>query len=224
MRALKSCIRVALAGGTLVSAVAAGPVAAFAQTQGDGQAVAGNSDVTPLSKEAAGLPKVSPSQLLKLAESQVGIHENSYGGGTKFQAWYMSSPRAQETVARDGGNVSAYANAAWCDMFVSWVGNKLGIRPVLGSDAYTVAHARWFAQNNRWGSAPKPGAVVFFALNGGKSIDSIDHVGFVIKDNGNGTIQTVEGNTLSGEVAIRTRPTWQVAGYGYPYYTASDPA
>jgi hypothetical protein len=224
MRALKSCIRVALVGGTLVSALAVGPVAAFAHTQGGEQAVTAGASVTPLAKEAVGLPKVSPSQLLKLAESQVGIHENAQGGGTKFQAWYMSSPRARETVARDGGSISGYADAAWCDMFVSWVGNQLGIRPVLGWDAYTVAHAQWFVENNRWGTVPKPGAVVFFSLSGGKTIDSIEHVGFVIKDNGNGTIQTVEGNTGSGDVAIRTRPAWQVVGYGYPYYTASDSA
>jgi hypothetical protein len=223
MRALKTCIRAALVTGAVASAVAAGSVAASAHAQSTDQIEAGSSNTTPLAKEAAGLPKVSPSQLLKLAESQVGVHENAFGGGTKFQAWYMSSPRAKETLARDGGTLAGYANAEWCDMFVSWVGDKLGIRPVLGADAYTVTHARWFEQNGRWGTAPKPGAVVFFSWNGSKSIDSIDHVGFVIKDNGNGTIQTVEGNT-GDAVQIRTRPTSSVAGYGYPYYTASDSA
>ncbi|GII32843.1 CHAP domain-containing protein [Planotetraspora mira] len=224
MRALKTCINAALITGALATAVAAGPVAAAAHAQSSDHIVAGSDNTTPLAKEAAGLPKVSPSQLLKLAESQVGVRENSLGGGTKFQAWYMSSPRARETVARDGGSTADYANAAWCDMFVSWVGNQLGIRPVLGWDAYTVAHARWFAQNHRWGTTPKPGAVVFFSWSGSKSIDAIDHVGFVIKDNGDGTIKTVEGNTGNGVVEIRTRPTSSVTGYGYPYYTASDSA
>ena len=40
-----------------------------------------------------------------------------------------------------------------------------------------------------------PGAVVFFSWSGSKSIDDIDHVGLVLKDDHDGTIQTVEGNT-----------------------------
>ena len=31
-------------------------------------------------------------------------------------------------------------------------------------------------------------------------------------------IQTVEGNTNGGEVAVKTRPTSEVVGYGYPSY------
>ncbi|GAA3804675.1 hypothetical protein GCM10022226_25700 [Sphaerisporangium flaviroseum] len=169
-------------------------------------------------REHAG--KVSAQQLLKLAKAQVGISENSSGGGTKFHSWYMSSPRAKETVARDGGSVAGFANASWCDMFVSWVGNQLGLEDTVGNDAYTVEHAKWFASKDRWGTTPKPGAVVFFAWNGDKSFDSIQHVGYVIDDNGDGTIKTVEGNTGNGVVEIRTRPTSQVAGYGYPAYAA----
>ncbi|MFC6080617.1 CHAP domain-containing protein [Sphaerisporangium aureirubrum] len=176
------------------------------------------------SAEAHGEPrsvsKVTAEQVLRLAESQVGISEDSAGGGTKFQAWYMASPRAQQTIARDTGKISDYANAAWCDMFVSWVGEQLGIQDTMGQDAYTVQHAKWFEAQGRWGTAPKPGAVVFFDWNGG-GIDGIDHVGFVVQDNGDGTIKTVEGNTGNGVVEIRTRPTYQVAGYGYPSYAAA---
>ncbi|GAA3448143.1 CHAP domain-containing protein [Planomonospora venezuelensis] len=166
------------------------------------------------------LPKVSAEQLLKVAEAQVGVEENGDGGGTKFHAWYMGSPRVKETIARDGGSVNAYANAAWCDMFVSWVGEQTGLRPTVGWDAYTVAHADWFAANKRWGADAKPGAVVFFDWDGGKDTSGIDHVGFVKKDNGDGTITTIEGNTGNGKVEQRVRPKSQVAGYGYPQYTA----
>ncbi|WP_214409335.1 CHAP domain-containing protein [Sphaerisporangium fuscum] len=162
--------------------------------------------------------RVSAQQLLKLAESQVGISENSAGGGTKFHAWYMNSPRAAETVARDGGTIAGFANASWCDMFVSWVGHQMGMDDTVGSDAYTVEHAKWFAAHDRWGTTPKPGAVVFFNWNGSKSVDDIEHVGYVIKDNGDGTIKTVEGNTGNGSVEIRTRSTDTVVGYGYPSY------
>ncbi|MBP2707965.1 CHAP domain-containing protein [Microbispora sp. RL4-1S] len=221
MHALNTFTRaLALAAVLTAGGMAASPMAAHADAV-PAAPVARAAAVAeqPLAEVAATLPRVSPADVLRLAASQKGITENAQGGGTKFQAWYMSTPRARETVARDGGSISEYANAAWCDMFVSWVGNKLGIQPVMGWDSYTVEHARWFEQNNRFGTVPKPGAVVFFAWDGGKSIDDIEHVGFVVKDNGNGTIQTIEGNS-DGAVQTRTRSTAYVAGYGYPYYTA----
>ncbi|MFD0660359.1 CHAP domain-containing protein [Thermocatellispora tengchongensis] len=176
---------------------------------------------TPIDKQAApqGIKAgVKAQDVLDLALKQVGISENSLGGGTKFHQWYMSSQRARETVARDGGSIAGYANAPWCAMFVSWVGETLGVRPTVGWDAYTVTYAKWFAANQRWGSDPRPGAVVFFAWEGAKNLDAIDHVGFVVRDNGDGTIKTVEGNTGNGRVEVRTRPKSQVVGYGYPQY------
>ncbi|WP_326640991.1 CHAP domain-containing protein [Streptosporangium sp. NBC_01755] len=174
---------------------------------------------TPLETAAERLPKVSAAQVLDLASKQIGVHENAQGGGTKFHSWYMSSPRAQETVARDGGTLRGYANAPWCAMFVSWVGEMAGIRPTMGWDAYTVTHAKWFKENKHWGTTPTPGAVVYFDWAGSKSIDGIDHVGFVKKDNGDGTITTIEGNTGNGNVEQRIRPVSQVVGYGYPVYS-----
>ncbi|MEQ4718445.1 CHAP domain-containing protein [Nonomuraea sp. B19D2] len=161
---------------------------------------------------------VTASQVLELAKSQVGISENAYGGGTKFQKWYANSQRAAETIARDGGKRADYINAPWCAMFVSWVGEQTGARPQVGWDAWTVAHAKWFQANHRFGDAAKPGAVVFFSWSGSKSLDDINHVGFVEKDNGDGTISTVEGNTGNGKVEERVRPKSQVVGYGYPEY------
>jgi surface antigen len=158
----------------------------------------------------------SANDALKLAQAQVGITGDADGGGTKFQKWFVSSPWAERGVKRDGGSVSDYANANWCDMFVSWIGAKLGVKG-MGADAYTRTHAQWFKDQGRWGETPKPGAVVFFSWSGTNSIDSIDHVGMVIKDNHDGTIQTVEGNT-SNAVKIRTRDVSNVVGYGYPEY------
>jgi cell wall-associated NlpC family hydrolase len=163
---------------------------------------------------------VTAAQVLALAKEQVGTRENASGGGTKFQEWYAQSPRALETVARDGGNPSAYLNAPWCSMFVSWIGEQTGARPQVGWDAYTVTHAKWFERNDRWGTEARPGAVVFFAWSGSKSLDAIQHVGFVVKDNHDGTISTIEGNTGNGVVEERVRPKSQVVGYGYPQYAA----
>ncbi|WP_051466977.1 CHAP domain-containing protein [Actinomadura oligospora] len=161
--------------------------------------------------------KPTAQQAIKIATSQAGISEDG-AGKTKFQRWYMGTERAKQTVARDGGSLGLYANAEWCDMFVSWVGHQAGAAGSVGSDAWTVAHAKWFQQHKRWGTAAKPGSVVFFAWNGSKSLDAIQHVGMVIKDNGDGTVKTVEGNTDGNSVAVKTRPDSTIVGYGYPDY------
>ncbi|MCK2218761.1 CHAP domain-containing protein [Actinomadura sp. ATCC 31491] len=163
---------------------------------------------------------MTAAQVLATARAQVGTSEDAHGGGTKFQRWYASSPRATETAARDGGDTASYVDAPWCSMFVSWVGEQTGARTQVGWDAYTVAHAKWFEANHRFGTAAKPGAVVFFSWSGSKDLDAINHVGFVVKDNGDGTISTIEGNTGNGKVEQRTRPASQVVGYGYPHYAA----
>lgn len=161
----------------------------------------------------------SATDALKLALAQVGVSEDANGGGTKFQKWFVSSPWAERGVQRDGGSVGDYADANWCDMFVSWIGDQLGVKS-MGADAFTRTHAQWFKDQGRWGDAPRPGAVVFFSWSGSRSIDAIDHVGMVVKDNHDGTIQTVEGNT-DNAVKVRTRDASSVVGYGYPDYRST---
>jgi len=223
--------KIALRVGTCaVAGIAfAGPMgAAYADTISSGASSA--ADVTTLprtishstghvvrAQQAPPPKRVTAKDVIALAEKQVGTSADG-SGNTKFTRWYMTTPRARQTVARDGGSVGGYAGAEWCDMFVSWVGNRLGISSTFGEDPYTVTHAQWFQAQKRWGTTPKPGAVVFFSWSGGKSADAIDHVGLVVKDNGDGTIQTVEGNTNGGEVAAKTRDTSTVVGYGYPAY------
>ena len=160
--------------------------------------------------------KPSAKDALQLALAQVGTTENANGGGTIYQKWFVSSPYAARGAERNGGSVSDYADASWCDMFISWIGDQLGVNG-MGADAFTPTHAQWFKDHGHWGQTPTPGAVVFFSWSGGKTIDDIDHVGMVVKDNHDGTIQTVEGNT-DDAVKVRTRDVSNVVGYGYPDY------
>jgi hypothetical protein len=210
-----------------VNAVSAGAVAAAPPASSPGKRprnvaqipVPGKGMVNALKPNAAKGGRAwvpSASDALKLAVAQVGVTEDATGGGTKFQKWFVSSPWAERGVERDGGKISDYANANWCDMFVSWIGAQLGVKG-MGADAFTRTHAQWFKDEGRWGQTPTPGAVVFFSWSGSKSIDDIDHVGLVLKDNHDGTIQTVEGNT-DNAVRIRTRDDSEVVGYGYPEY------
>ncbi|MFG1966437.1 CHAP domain-containing protein [Nonomuraea sp. NPDC049028] len=221
-RATKSTFAHAVLGVSVAAAAFAGQSAAHADTA-TAHAAAAPAHAAAAAKshpESEVKAKATVSRVLALAKAQVGTTENAYGGGTKFQKWYMNSPRALETLRRDGGTRADYLNAAWCSMFVSWVGEQSGARSMIGWDAYTVEHAKWFANNNHWGTTPKPGAVVFFSWGGSKSLDDIEHVGFVVKDNHDGTISTIEGNTGNGSVQQRVRPTSQVVGYGYPNYGA----
>jgi hypothetical protein len=197
------------AGAAVAATFLAGTPAFAADGQGDRMPGAQTSPQRPRD--------VTADTVVKVAESQVGVTENAAGGGTPFHKWYMSSPRAKETAARDGGSIQAYANAPWCAMFLSWVGEKTGARPTMGWDAYTITWAQWFKGQGHWGSVAKPGAVVYFSWDD-KSIGSIDHVGLVKKDNRDGTITTIEGNTGNGKVEERVRPASHVVGYGYPQY------
>ncbi|MEV0143851.1 MULTISPECIES: CHAP domain-containing protein [unclassified Nonomuraea] len=207
--------RLAVGVTIAVSAALAG-IPAFADDhQATDQSSISRANAAPARQSA----RLTADALIRVAESQIGVTENAVGGGTPFHNWYMTSPRAAETVARDGGNIRAYANAPWCAMFVSWVGEKAGLRSTVGWDAYTITWAKWFKANKRWGTVAKPGAVVYFSWDS-KTIDSIDHMGLVKKDNGDGTITTIEGNTGNGKVEQRVRPTSQVVGYGYPQYKA----
>ncbi|MFE3453098.1 CHAP domain-containing protein [Nonomuraea sp. NPDC059194] len=144
------------------------------------------------------------NKLIKLLESELGYAEGK-GAYTKFGDWYG------RTVEFDAD----YSGAPWCDMFLSWAAHKLGYEEWVGQFAYTVAHAKWFKENDAWGHKPKPGALVFYDWSGSNKIDNIDHVGIVTKVEGD-TIYTIEGNIDGGVAKRKERDQSKVAGYGYP--------
>lgn len=126
----------------------------------------------------------------------------------------------------------------WCGYFVMWCANKAKIK--IPNCVYTPAGKAGFQGLGGWKSvattAPMPGDIVFFDFPGG---DKVDHVGIVLKDNGDGTVTTIEGNTSSekkpkgsqangGEVAERIRAykadnkrrlTVFIVGYGRPKWS-----
>lgn len=128
---------------------------------------------------------------------------------------------------------SEFLRAAWCDMYVTYVARKAGAKAVLpnGDRAYTVWHANDFAGINRWKSGTAdnirkyaaPGDVVFFDWGGENDRPYVDHVGFVVKNLGDGRVITIEGNT-SDMVAIRTRGASVIAGFGQPAYAVVPPS
>ncbi|HEX4814196.1 MAG TPA: CHAP domain-containing protein [Nonomuraea sp.] len=143
-------------------------------------------------------------KFIELLESQLGYSERA-SGHTKFGAWY----------GKDVEFDADYSAAPWCEMYLSWAAHKLGYEEWIGQFAWTVAHAKWFKEQGAWGRTPKPGAFVYYDWSGSNSIDRIDHVGVVIRVEGD-TIVTIEGNIDGGVAKRKERDTSKVVGYGYP--------
>ncbi len=106
-----------------------------------------------------------------------------------------------------------FTTAPWCAIFVAWVAQQAGLRAKVGTDAYTPTWAAWYASKGRWHTTPKVGAIVFFDWGGSKSRVNIDHAAIVEKVNGDGSIETIEGNS-SGRVQ-RVHRSSSIVGYGY---------
>lgn len=124
----------------------------------------------------------------------------------------------------------------WCGYFVMWCAKQVKLK--IPNCVYTPAGVAGFQGKGLWVNAatakPQPGMVVFFDFPGG---EKVDHVGIVVKDNGDGTVTTVEGNTTAdgkagsqsngGEVCIKIRAykannkrklTPFIVGFGKPQF------
>ncbi|WP_106400437.1 CHAP domain-containing protein [Actinocorallia populi] len=145
-------------------------------------------------------------KLLDIAKSELGYTEKA-GGYTKFGDWWTKN------IDEDAN--SYFTTAPWCDMFLAWAADKAGLTDFAGQFAATQDHASWFKDNDAWGTAPEPGAIVFFNWSGAKDIGSIQHVGIVEKVGEDGTVHTIEANTQD-TLARRERDSSDIVGYGYP--------
>jgi len=104
----------------------------------------------------------------------------------------------------------------WCGSFVNWCANEVKLK--IPNCVSTVAGAKAFEKKGQWELAsdtatPLPGDIAFFDFpNDG--VDRISHVGIVVKDNGDGTVTCIEGNTApdkkgdqrnGGQVCLKVR-------------------
>lgn len=147
------------------------------------------------------------ASVVDTASTQIGVHESPPGSNQqKYGAEY---------------GLNGYA---WCAMFVWWCYLKaLGVdlRKVI-SDHMASVDAMWRAGVLKGLNTSHPVAddIVIFHFPGEHA--GGNHTGIFVKDNGNGTITTIEGNTSSasdtngGEVARRTRSKSLVLGYLHP--------
>ena len=147
----------------------------------------------------------------------------------------IEGPKNNETKY---GKFTGHDLQPWCGSFVMWCAAQVKFTG-MPNCVYTPAGAAAFQGQGRWQNhetaSPQPGDIVFFSFDG----KGIEHVGIVIKDNGDGTVSTIEGNTSpdtkpagsqanGGEVATKTRafrsdnkrklPVF-VVGFGRPKWT-----
>lgn len=125
--------------------------------------------------------KGSLEAIIEVAKKEIGTIEGPRDNETKYGAWTKVNFQP------------------WCQSFVSWCAFTSGLdAKKYPKTASTVAAADWFKKNNRWADArnddPTPGDWIFFDFPD-DGVNRISHVGICIKNNGNGTIQVIEGNT-----------------------------
>ena len=150
-------------------------------------------------------------RVLAIARDEIGTTESPPGSNVvKYSRWYPMS------------------GSPWCAMFVSWVLDQAGITAY--KHAYTPTGADMFRRQDRWFTAhPEPGDLVYYDF---PPPERIEHVGFVVRENDDRSITTIEGNTTSGDqgsqsngggVFLRHRTPDLVVGYGRPPYDGAEP-
>jgi len=138
-------------------------------------------DDFPVPAPSDAKPQGSVARLVQVAKSQVGYIEGPKDNETKYGKW-------------TGANF-----LPWCQSFVSWCAFTAGLdAKKYPKTAATIAASDWFKKNNRWADArnddPTPGDWIYFDFPD-DGVNRISHVGLCIKNNGDGTIQVIEGNT-----------------------------
>ena len=171
--------------------------------------------------------KGSLEAIIEVAKKEVGTIEGPKDNETKYGKW-------------SGVNFQP-----WCQSFVSWCAFTSGLdAKKYPKTASTVAAADWFKKNNRWADArnddPTPGDWIYFDFPD-DGVNRISHVGICIKNNGDGTIQVIEGNTSGtakgdqrngGMCVEKTRAYVKnkkgilnaVVGWGRPVYAGEENA
>jgi hypothetical protein len=159
---------------------------------------------------------------------------------------FVNKARAEEgTVEGPKNNETKYGKFTkhdfqpWCGSYLMWCANEVGYKK-MPNLVYTPAGAEAFKGLGAWSNAqtakPQIGDIGFCIFTPGGKL--IEHVFTVVKDNGDGTVVTMEGNTTpdkkegsqanGGEVCMKVRayktdnkrnlPVF-VVGFGRPKWT-----
>jgi hypothetical protein len=160
-------------------------------------------------------PKLTPRQevavrrsAVKMALSQVGVHERGNNGGRRLLMY-------RRAVTGRGEN--PHAREPWCADFVSWAWRRGGVR--LGFDGkgsdYVPELVVWASLTRRWhrardGYRPRQGDLIVYRTGEG---GRYGHIGMVVKTTP-GRVHTVEGN-YADRVMRRTIKPWGPSVTGF---------
>jgi hypothetical protein len=118
------------------------------------------------------------AKLIEIAKEEIGTIEGPKDNETKYGAFTKANFQP------------------WCGSFVMWCADKAGVK--VPNTVYTPGGAAAFKKAGRWYDAqicdPEPGDIAYFDFPG-DGVERISHVGIVIKDNEDGTVWCIEGNT-----------------------------
>lgn len=118
------------------------------------------------------------ARLIEVAKEEIGTIEGPKDNETKY------------------GKFTKTDFQPWCGSFVMWCANEAGVK--VPNTVYTPGGAAAFKKAGRWYDAqicdPEPGDIAYFDFPG-DGVERISHVGIVIKDNEDGTVWCIEGNT-----------------------------
>jgi len=118
------------------------------------------------------------AKLIEVAKEEIGTIEGPKDNETKYGAFTKANFQP------------------WCGSFVMWCADKAGVK--VPNTVYTPGGAAAFKKSGRWYDAqicdPEAGDIAYFDFPG-DGVDRISHVGIVIKDNEDGTVWCIEGNT-----------------------------
>ncbi len=138
------------------------------------------------------------ADFIAVAKTELGVIEGPKDNETKYGAFTKAN------------------FLPWCGSFVNWCANEVNLK--IPNCVSTVVGAKAFEKKGQWELAsdtatPLPGDIAFFDFpNDG--VDRISHVGIVVKDNGDGTVTCIEGNTApdkkgdqrnGGQVCLKVR-------------------
>jgi hypothetical protein len=153
-------------------------------------------------------------RLIEFAKTTLGWSDEDNTKRTPVHTWY------NEKFGNPDPGKYAWD---WCDgwiTYIAWKTNNQAAVVFNSGFSYTVSHVEAFKKKGLWHAGAKGiqrGDIVFFDwLDGG----GIEHVGLVLGVKADGSVETIEGNTLN-TVAYRTRLAKNVAGYGRPKYSST---
>jgi len=164
------------------------------------------------------------AKLIEVAKTELGTIEGPKDNETKYGKYMKANFQP------------------WCGSFVNWCGDQAGVK--IPNTVYTPSGAAAFKKSGRWYDSqicdPEPGDIAYFDFPS-DGVNRISHVGIVVKDNGDGTVWCIEGNTSSddkgsqrngGQVARKLRAYKKnkktsyisIVGFGRPKFKGAGAA